>query len=418
MIACRCRTLVTMDCAPIDNGAFIVDGARFVRAGTAAEVLKNYSGAAVDLGELVVLPGLINAHCHLDYTLMRGAILPARSFSRWVARINALKRSLTDNDYLRATKLGFEELQESGVTTVLNIVATPQVIPLLQPPPIRTWNFLELIDVRPKPWIEEQAFGSWLFFSEHSNWLGGVGLSPHAPYTASSKLYEVALECSRSFSMPITTHVAESSEEYAMFAERSGELYEFLRKLGRSMTDCGSTSPLRHLLENRLIGPDYILAHLNELDDRDLELLSRPEWRNLQIVHCPKSHRFLHHRRFPLEALRERGLNISLGTDSLASNDSLNMFSEMRTAKKTYSFLSAFQILEMATTGPARALRLGHELGKIAPGFLADAIGIPFKGSTNDVFEAIIQSRGAVKWMMVNGKVLKCPERLRSLRLS
>ena len=110
--------------------------------------------------------------------------------------------------------------------------------------------------------------------------------------------------------LPITTHVAESSEEYAMFAESSGELYDFLKQLGRPMTDCGSTSPLRHLIENGLINPDCIVAHLNELDDRDLELLSQPEWRNLQIVHCPKSHRFLHHKRFPLEALRERGLNI------------------------------------------------------------------------------------------------------------
>ncbi len=71
----------------------------------------------MDLGEVVVMPGLINAHCHLDYTLMRGAILPAKSFSRWVKRINALKRSLTDNDYLRATQLGFEELRKNGVTS-------------------------------------------------------------------------------------------------------------------------------------------------------------------------------------------------------------------------------------------------------------------------------------------------------------
>ena len=116
-----------------------------------------------------------------------------------------------------------------------------------------------------------------------------------------------------------------------------GELYDFLKKLGRPMTDCGSTSPLRHLIENRLISPECIVAHLNELDDRDLELLSRTEWRNLQIVHCPKSHRFLHHKRFPLEALMKRGLNICLGTDSLASNDSLDLFSEMRTAKKNLS---------------------------------------------------------------------------------
>src|SRR5271156_5429721 len=224
MIAYRCRTLVTMGGPPIDNGAFVVDGPRFVRTGNASEILRNHVGEVVDLGEVVVLPGLINAHCHLESTLMRGAILPAKSFSRWVKRINALKRSLTDNDYLRATQLGFEELRKNGVTTVLNIVSTPQISPLLSPPPIRTWFFLELIDVRPRPWIEEHVFGSWLFLSGNGDQLGGFGLSPHAPYTASAKMYEVALECSRSLNLLITTHVAESSEEYAMFAEGSGEL--------------------------------------------------------------------------------------------------------------------------------------------------------------------------------------------------
>jgi cytosine/adenosine deaminase-related metal-dependent hydrolase len=407
MIAYRCRTLVTMDGSPIENGAFVVDGSRFVKAGRATEILADHTGEVVDLGEVAAMPGLINAHCHLDYTLMRGAILPAKSFSRWVKRINALKRSLTDNDYLRATQLGFEELKKNGVTTVLNIVSTPQIFPLLPQPRIRAWFFLELIDIRPRPWIEEHVFGSWLFLSGNGDRLGGFGLSPHAPYTASAKMYEVALECSHSLNLLITTHIAESSEEYAMFAEASGELHEFLRQLGRPMTDCGSTSPLRYLVENGLIDQDCIVAHLNELDDRDLELLSGPGWRNLHIVHCPKSHRFLHQKRFPLEALAERGLNICLGTDSLASNDSLNLFSEMRTAKKFYPTLSRQELVEMVTIRPARALKLARELGRIVPGYLADAIAVPFKGPTSDVFEAIVEHRGAIKWMMVNGQILK-----------
>jgi aminodeoxyfutalosine deaminase len=407
MIAYRCRTLVTMDGTPIDNGVFTVDGSRFAQIGSAREILRNYTGELVDLGEIAVLPGLINAHCHLDYTLMRGAILTAQGFARWVKRINSLKRSLTDNDYLRATQLGFEELRRYGTTTVLNIVATPQIFPLLPPPAIRAWFFLELIDVRPRPWIDEHAFGSWLFLSERGERLGGLGLSPHAPYTASAEMYEVALACSRSLNLLITTHVAESSEEYTMFAERSGELYDFLKNLGRPMSDCGSTSPLRHLIENGLISPDCIVAHLNELDDRDFELLSRTEWRNLQVVHCPKSHNFLHHKRFPLEELRQRGLNICLGTDSLASNDSLNLFSEMRTARKVYQTLSAQELVEMVTIRPARALKLEHELGRIAPGYLADCIAIPCESSAGDVFEQIVQHSGTIKWMMVNGRILK-----------
>jgi cytosine/adenosine deaminase-related metal-dependent hydrolase len=205
--------------------------------------------------------------------------------------------------------------------------------------------------------------------------------------------------------MLVTTHVGESREEYDMFAGNRGPLYEFLAMLGRPMTDCGATSPLRHLINNRLIDEDCILAHLNELDNRDLELLADSRWRTLHVVHCPKSHRFLHHRRFPMEALLERGLNVCLGTDSLASNDSLNLFSEMRTARKNYPTLAAQDLLEMVTVRPARALKMERDLGRIASGYLADLIAIPFTGAVDEVYETIIENRDPIEWMMINGKI-------------
>jgi cytosine/adenosine deaminase-related metal-dependent hydrolase len=190
-----------------------------------------------------------------------------------------------------------------------------------------------------------------------------------------------------------------------MFAGNRGALYDFLATLGRPMNDCGSTSPLRHLIKNGLIGEDCILAHLNELDNEDLSLLSDSRWRPLHVVHCPKSHRFLHHQRFPMEALLKLGLNICLGTDSLASNDSLNLFSEMRTAKKSYPALEPKDLLEMVTVRPARALKMQHVLGQISTGYLADLIAVPFEGTVNDVYEAVIENRSPIEWMMINGKI-------------
>jgi aminodeoxyfutalosine deaminase len=221
----RCRWLVTMDGEPLENGAFVVDQNHFVDAGPASQLLEKYSGEFIDLGECIVLPGLINAHCHLDYSSFRGSILPSRNFPQWISRINALKRSLSDDDYLKAMDRGFAELRRSGVTSVFNIVATPQILPRLAPPRIRTWFFLELIDIRPRPWIDESAFGSWLFF-EPSDWLGGFGLSPHAPYTASAELYSEALAAAHNFKLPFTTHLSESASEYEMFAAGKGDLFE------------------------------------------------------------------------------------------------------------------------------------------------------------------------------------------------
>jgi cytosine/adenosine deaminase-related metal-dependent hydrolase len=207
-----------MDSGEFVDGAFVVDENLFGSVGKASDVLPHHDDEVIDLGDVIVLPGLINSHCHLEYSLLRGVILPSRNFPQWIGRINALKRSLTDTDYVSGIEQGFQELRRYGVTTVLNILSAPQVMPLLSPPPIRSWFCLELIDVRPRPWIDDYAFGSWLFFEPAKSWLGGFGLSPHAPYTTSAELYRLSNEYTQSLQMPVTTHVSESSAEYEMFA--------------------------------------------------------------------------------------------------------------------------------------------------------------------------------------------------------
>src|SRR5260370_23741568 len=112
---------------------------------------------------------------------------------------------------------------------------------------------------------------------------------------------------------------------------------------------------------------------MNELDEADLEILDREEWRSLSIAHCPKSNRFLHHRPFPMQALRERGYNICLGTDSLASNDSLNLFSDMRMAARNHNFVTPNELVEMVTVNPPRPIGFDRTLVQITPRYRAHA---------------------------------------------
>src|SRR5216110_3407485 len=129
----RARVVVTMDGPPIDNGAVVVLGDRIVDVGKFSEISKRYSTEeVVDLGEQALLPGLINAHCHLDYTCLRGKIPPQKSFANWIRAINAEKAKLSERDYL---------------ATIANLTAFPELVPQVNPP-IRTWWFAELIDVR------------------------------------------------------------------------------------------------------------------------------------------------------------------------------------------------------------------------------------------------------------------------------
>lgn len=402
----RARTVVTMDGPPIENGAVAVRDGRIQAVGGFEEVARFCHDGTVDLGERVLLPGLINAHCHLDYTMMRRTIPPQASFAEWIKRINALKRSCDDDDYLRAIARGFDELKKWGTTTVLNIESFPELLVKMPAPPIRTWWFYEMIDIRQRIATEEVVAGAFVFFQEHSDWLGGFGLSPHAPYTASAALYRLAGECARVTGMPLTTHLAESAEEEKMFRHARGRLHDFMAQIGRDMGDCGNRSAFAHLYASGLVGGDWILAHLNELSEEDFQLIAeRGEGVDLHVVHCPVSHRYFGHRKFEFQRLRELGANICLGTDSLASNDALNLFAEMRAAQKNEPWISAEELLKTVTVNPARALKREGLLGRIAPGFHADLIALPFAGGLGGVFDAIVDHREPIAWMMVDGRV-------------
>src|SRR6266487_3750071 len=143
----RAHTVVTMDGAPIENGAVAISGNRIIDVGSFDEVKGRNSGEIVDLGEQALLPGLINAHCHLDYTCLRGKIPPQKSFADWIRAINAEKAKLAPDDYLASIAEGFAEAKKFGTTTVANLTAFPELISQIHAP-IGTWWFAELIDVR------------------------------------------------------------------------------------------------------------------------------------------------------------------------------------------------------------------------------------------------------------------------------
>lgn len=405
----RSRVLATMAGGkPIDDGAVRIRGSEIVEVGRYRDIRAVNAGEEIaDLGEQVLLPGLINAHCHLDYTLFRGVIAPQRTFTRWIQQINLLKRSFDNEAILKSIAEGFVELRNSGVTTVLNVEAFPEMMWRIPTPSIRTWWFYEMIDIRHREATEDVVAGALLFLENELRGIGGYGLSPHAPYTASEELYRLANACAEKFGLPVTTHVAESLEEDAMFRSGDGPMAEFLRSLGRPMHDCNGHSSFGNMARRGLIGQNWILVHLNELDVDDFALIAHDErLRNLNVVHCPQSHRFFSHRPFQSERLRSLGVNISLGTDSLASGAILSMFGEMRSFHREEPTLSPEQVLEMATVNPARAIGMAGRLGEIRPGALADLIALPFSGSMKSVYETILDYRNPVRWMMVNGSIV------------
>ena len=307
------------------------------------------------------------------------------------------------DDYVASINKGFEEAKKFGTTTIANLTACPELISQVEPP-IRTWWFAELIDVR-APINLECADMSALLKRRHFAALQNWGLAPHALFTASKDLFRLCEEIAQRDNILLTTHLAESREEMQMFRDASGPLYEFIRSIGRPMDDCGSKTPLENFLG--ALSPrrascgralkQWIVAHLNELTESDFDFLERSNLK-FHVVHCPRSHNYFGHSPFAFDRLRSMGFNICLGTDSLASNDTLSLFDEMRAFQKNFARVSPQEILRMATVYPARALRSENLLAQIRPGFAADLIAVPCSGST-DVFEQIIAFDRPVSWI-------------------
>jgi cytosine/adenosine deaminase-related metal-dependent hydrolase len=397
----RARVIATMDGSPIENGAVAISGDKIVDAGTFPDVsARNSSHEIIDLGEQALLPGLINAHCHLDYTSLRGKIPRQKSFTDWIRAINAAKSKLSPDDYLKSINDGFAQAHRFGTTTIANLTAFPEFAAKICEP-IRTWWFAELIDVRNQSKADEVVDLASETIRAKPNW----GLAPHAPFTASADLYRRCEEIAGRENVLLTTHLAESRDEMQMFRDASGELYEFLKKIGRDMSNCGERTPIEkfagRLGEASL--PRWILVHVNELVESDFELL-RKSTAIISIVHCPRSHAYFGHSPFQFEKLRKLGINICLGTDSLASNDDLSLFAEMRAFQKNFPRVSTEEILSMVTTNAARALQREGELGRIAPGFYADLIALP-NVRTKELFEQIVAFDQAVDWSMIGGNL-------------
>ena len=400
----RAKTVVTMDGPPLDNGAVAVVGYRIAAVGRLPEISAP-GNTTIDLGEVVLLPGLINLHCHLDFTALRGAIQPQPSFADWIRQINRLRRELTDQDYLASIALGLTEARRWGTTTIVNVESVPALLSRMAPPPLRTWWFAELIDVQPQVSAEAMIEQALAAFCDKQGWCGGFGLSPHAPYTASTELCRLALVAARERHLPLTTHLAESREEMEMFRDGRGPMFDLLKELGRSMDDCGrGNTPLAVISERTALDENWIVVHLNELAEEDFVRLENAP--RFHIAHCPRSSRYFKHRPFELRRLLELGFNIGLGTDSLASNSSLSLFAEMQTLRDGQPWLSPEKILAMATVNGARALRQQNALGKIRAGFQADLIALPVENPAGDLFEKIISWEKEVDWMLLAGNEL------------
>jgi cytosine/adenosine deaminase-related metal-dependent hydrolase len=395
----RAQWVVPISSPPIENGAVEIRRDRIVTVGPARDLLKKCRKREVrDLGEVALLPGLINAHCHLDYTDMVGQLWPSRSFLHWLDQIVALKGTWDLEDYLRSWRRGESLLLKNGVTTVADMEAVAANLLLAHTSPLRIWSFLEMINIgreRETAALLTQAD----FATRRIRPRGGYGLCPHSLYTASSGLIRKAATKCQARNWPMTIHLAESREEWEMFRRKRGAMFERFQSVGRKMTDCNGQTPTQALARLGVLRQSPLIAHANYVTDEDIALLAR---HRVSIVHCPKCHAYFGHHQFPVEKFLAKGVNVCLGTDSLASNDALDLFAEMRALWKAHPRLHPETLLKMATENGARALQQEQNCGTLEAGRWADLIAVPVRGP--HLWEAILDSRPPVSLAWIGGK--------------
>ena len=404
----RARVVVPITRPPVENGAVLVRGGRIRAVGRWRE-LRADAREAVDLGDVALLPGLINVHCHLDYTRMAGLFPPPRRFTDWLKLITATKGQWSDEEFAASWREGAAMLLRNGVTTVGDVEAVPALLPAVwEATPLRVFSFLEMTGIRsrrqPRQVLEEAlAQIARLRHRRNRAWL-----SPHAPYSTLPELLTLATRAARRRRWRVTTHVAESDQEFEMFQHGEGEMHEWLARNERDNADCGRSSPVEHLERCGALTPSLLAIHVNYLAPGDAERLGRA---GAQVVHCPRSHAFFRHQAFPFEALTAVGVNISLATDSLATVEQphrqrveLDLFAELRAFAARFPQVPPGRLFEMVTVNPARALGRAGQLGELRPGARADVIAVPVRARAASIFEALMQHPGPVAASLIEGR--------------
>jgi 5-methylthioadenosine/S-adenosylhomocysteine deaminase len=369
--------------APIRDGAVLVEGARIAWVGAAAECPAT-DARVVALGACALVPGLVNAHSHLELTTLRG-YLEGFAFRDWLLTLTRVRRDvLTADDLLDAARLGIVEALAHGITTLADTTDSAAPLAAMRERGVRGIGYVEVFGPDPA-----QRDGSIARLRERVDALRRqdtslvqTGISPHAPYTVSAPLFRAAADYARAESLPMAVHIAESAAEVEFVVHGTGPFADGLRARQIAVAP-QARSPIALLDACGVLDARPLLIHAIRIDDEDL---ARVADAGATIVHCPVSNAKLGHAIAPLDRMLAHGIATGLGTDSVASNDRMHLLEEARQACLFHALRSGVpdslhptQALELATRGGARALGLDGQIGTLEVGKQADLAAFPLQ---------------------------------------
>ncbi|MFO1005200.1 MAG: amidohydrolase family protein [Planctomycetaceae bacterium] len=388
-----------------------LEGGRVTVAGEyIAAVGGDRQPGEVDLGDQILLPGLVNAHTHLEFSRLAQPLPYDRTFASWIRNVVQWRRGESDADWQKAIQQGLAESTHAGVAAVGEISTRPWNAAVMaggeerlaapsEPRSPQLVVFDEVLGLQPDARTSQIAdatrhvsHGRELAQSVVNGLPGWLpGLSPHAPYSVSRELFADVVSLARESNCPVAMHLAETREELELLVSGTGPLADLFAEWGlwRAGQRAAFRSP-REVLEQLLPLSRVLIIHGNYLSAPELDLLAGRD--QFSVVYCPRTHSYFQHDRYPLADLKRRGIRVALGTDSRASNPDLNMLSEVRHVAKLHPEVAPAKLIDMATRNGAEALGLGHRFGTIAPHKRAVFCVLPMSSSGDDPFEVVLDS--------------------------
>jgi cytosine/adenosine deaminase-related metal-dependent hydrolase len=387
----QARWIFPVDRPPIHGGMLTMAGDRILAVEGAGRNKPD-----TDLGNVALLPGLVNTHTHLDLSGLRGRLPPTSDFTQWLRQVVAYRRNSPPSQWQDAVRAGVDECLRSGTTLVGDVAADGLSAALLAASPLRSVVFYEIIGLS-----TNRAQQTW---QDADRWLQSCspspncryGLSPHAPYSVRRSLWHDAVR----HGVPLAVHWRETREEEELLKTNRGPLRSFLEEIG-AWDESGLAESHERIREQLTNASSVLYVHCNYIDEIEFAIRDPQS----AIAYCPRTHAFFGHAEHPFVELLAAGVNVALGTDSLASNPDLSILEEMRFLWNRYrGRVTGETLMRMGTVNGAAALGWERELGTLTPGKSADWITVPLDNAAgNDPYELLLSPRTPVKDVCLRG---------------
>ncbi len=391
--------IVPVDGEPIRRGVLRGRGGVIEAIGPARKVHPAAKHRA--LGEVAVLPGLINAHTHLELSHLRRKLPPKRPMTQWL--FGVFRGQVVGADHSRSVVAGADEALALGTTTIADVCHNNGAWRELKDHSLRALCLAEVAGIGPLAHGAMRRLRKSLRGTRRTTCLR-FGISLHAPYSTAEEVYREAIALARKRRMIVATHLAETEGERQFLLRGSGKFFDFLAQMGMidSSVRVHGVKPMEFARRVGLLDGPAILAHVNYIDNEEMRILADGK---ASVAYCPRCCDYFGHSGHRYAEMIQAGVNVALGTDSLASNDSLSMLDEMRRLRSDGK-VDRDTILRMATINGAKAMGWDETIGSLSPGKSADWIVVDLPRETHHPLEAILTSDGRVTEVGIAGKVV------------